>query len=172
MIPLFYAAAMLVDAGMALAVGKLYDRQKDARRSESGGLYLLIVIPLLTAPIPFLAFSASLPLVLVAVVLFGAVMGAHETIMKAAIADITSLRKRGTGYGIFNTSYGLALFFGTALAGVLYESSLPLLIAVVAAAEAAALLVFVLMVRRIGGGARVPPAAVPTENPPAPRAHR
>jgi len=172
MIPLFYAAAMLVDAGMALAVGKLYDRQKDARRSESGGLYLLIVIPLLTAPIPFMAFSSSLPLVLVAVVLFGAVMGAHETIMKAAIADTTSLRKRGTGYGIFNTSYGLALFFGTALAGVLYESSLPLLIAVVAAAEAAALLVFVLMVRSIGGGARVPPAAVPTQTPPAPRAHR
>jgi MFS family permease len=170
-IPLFYAAAMLIDAGMALVVGKLYDRQKAKRRSESGGLYILIVIPVLTAPIPFFAFSSSLPLILVAVVLFGAVMGAHETIMKAAIADITSLRKRGTGYGIFNTSYGLAMFFGTALAGALYEFSLPVLIAVVAAAEVLALAVFFLMARGIGAGAagrRAPPSAPSRTAPPEP----
>lgn len=162
-IPLFYAAAMLIDAGMAVVVGKLYDRQKTIRQSESGGLYLLIVIPLLTVPIPLLAFSTSLPLILVAVVLFGAVMGAHETIMKAAIADITSLKKRGTSYGIFNTSYGLALFFGTSLAGLLYDLSLPLLIAVVAVAEVLALLVFFLMVRGIASA----PPAVSRTSPPA-----
>ena len=148
-IPLFYAAAMLVDAGMALVVGKLYDRFKASRQSESGGLYLLIIIPIMTIPIPFLAFTSSLPQILVAVVLWGAVMGTHETIMKAAIADITSLRKRGTGYGIFNTSYGIALFAGSALAGILYDISIPLLIAVVVVAELIALPMFLLMVRSI-----------------------
>ncbi|MBM4248767.1 MAG: MFS transporter [Euryarchaeota archaeon] len=148
-IPLFYAAAMLVDAGAALAVGRLYDREKLRRRSEGGGLHLLVVIPLLTAPIPLLAFSGSVWLVAAAVVLFGIVMGAHETIMKAAIADITSLRKRGTGYGIFNASYGLALFAGASVAGVLYEVSLPALVAVVLAAEAAALALFFPMTRAV-----------------------
>ena len=69
--------------------------------------------------------------------------------MKAAIADITSLRKRGTGYGIFNTSYGIALFAGSALAGILYDISIPLLIAVVVVAELIALPMFLLMVRSI-----------------------
>ena len=149
MIPLFYAAAMLVDAGMALVVGKLYDRFKQRRGSESGGLRLLIIIPLMTAPIPFIAFSPNLPLIIVAVVLWGAVMGTHETIMKAAIADITPIQKRGTGYGIFNTAYGLSMFSGTALAGFLYDVSLPALIAVVVAAQAAALCVFFLMAQSI-----------------------
>jgi MFS family permease len=148
-IPLFYAAAMLVDAGMALVVGKLYDRFKASLKSESGGLYLLVIIPLMTAPIPFLAFTFSLPLIIVSVVLWGAVMGTHETIMKAAIADITSIRRRGTGYGIFNTSYGMALFAGSALAGVLYDISVPGLIGLVVAAEVAALPVFFLMARSI-----------------------
>jgi MFS family permease len=148
-IPMLYAAAMLVDAGMALVVGKFYDRLKIGRKSESGGLYLLIIIPLATAPIPFFAFSSNISMIIVAVVLWGMVMGTHETIMKAAIADITSLKKRGTGYGIFNTSYGIAMFSGSALAGVLYEMSLPALIMMVAVAELLALPVFFMMTRSI-----------------------
>lgn len=37
-------------------------------------------------------------------------MGTHETIMKSAIGDLVPFSKRGSGYGVFNTSYGLALF--------------------------------------------------------------
>ena len=153
-IPLFYAAAMLVDAGVALLVGKCYDGLKLRHKSESGGLYLLILIPAITAPIPLLAFTSSIPMIVVAVVLWGAVMGTHETIMKAAIADITSLKKRGTGYGIFYTIYGMALFIGSALAGFLYDLSLPLLMGVVVAAEMLAVPLFLMMTKSISGKAR------------------
>ena len=152
-IPLFYAAAMLVDAGMALVVGKLYDRFKQARGSPGGGLRLLVVIPLLTAPVPFLAFSSSLALIAVAVVLWGAVMGAHETIMRAAIADLTSTGKRGTGYGVFNAAYGMAMFGGSVLSGFLYDLSVPALVAVTLLTELASLPVFLMILRsnRAGG---------------------
>lgn len=153
-IPLFYAAAMLVDAGVALLVGKFYDGLKARHKSESGGLYMLILIPAITAPIPLLAFTSSIPMIVAAVVLWGAVMGTHETIMKAAIADITSLKKRGTGYGIFYTIYGMALFIGSAMAGFLYDLSLPLLMGVVVAAEMLAVPLFFMMTKSIPGKAR------------------
>jgi MFS family permease len=69
-------------------------------------------------------------------------MGAHETVMKSAIADLTPLRKRGTGYGIFNTAYGLAVFIGSALTGLLYEYSIPAVILISVAVEIAVIPVF------------------------------
>jgi MFS family permease len=86
-------------------------------------------LPLLTIPIPFLGFSGSYALVVCGVVLWGAVMGIQETIMRAAIADLTPMARRGLAYGIFNTAYGAAWFVGGLVIGVLYERSLGLVIA-------------------------------------------
>ena len=41
--------------------------------------------------------------------------------MYPAITDITPFSKRGTGYCIFNTNYGLALLAGAALMGLLHD---------------------------------------------------
>ena len=54
--------------------------------------------------------------------------GIQETIMHAAIADLTSVERRGFGYGIFNTAYGAGWFLGSALMGLLYEFSINYLI--------------------------------------------
>jgi predicted MFS family arabinose efflux permease len=129
-IPLFYAVAMGIDGITAVIIGKLYDVFKQRNRNERAGLFTLIVIPVLSAFIPLCAFSSHFTMVIVSVILWGVVMGAHETIMKSAIADLTPLKKRGTGYGIFNTSYGLAMLAGSSIMGILYERSLPLLITV------------------------------------------
>lgn len=56
--------------------------------------------------------------------LWGAVMGIHETIMRAAIADLVPMERRGSAYGIFNTLYGLSLFLGSSVMGLLYEVSM------------------------------------------------
>jgi MFS family permease len=72
-------------------------------------------------------------------------MGIHETIMKSAIADLTPLKKRGTGYGIFNTGYGLAMFIGSSLMGLLYDISIPLLITASVILEIAAIPLFFIM---------------------------
>ncbi len=123
-IPLFYAVAMGVDAVAALAIGKVYDLFKNRRQNDKAGLSTLIIIPLFSIFIPLFAFTQSYILALVSAIIWGIVMGAHETIMKSAIADLTTLKKRGTGYGIFNTAYGLAIFIGSALFGLLYEKSI------------------------------------------------
>lgn len=115
-LPLFYALAMGVDGLVALIIGKFYDRS---------GMRSLVLLPSLTIPIPFLAFTDSYSCALVSVVLWGAVMGIHETVMRAAIADMSSVHRRGLAYGIFNTTYGASWFLGGTLMGVLYEISIP-----------------------------------------------
>jgi len=79
-------------------------------------------------------------------------MGIHETIMRSAIADITSLNKRGTGYGIFNTTYGLAVFLGSVLLGFLYDRSIAFVIAAIILIECLALIVFFYMRREVSKG--------------------
>jgi predicted MFS family arabinose efflux permease len=118
-IPIIYAIAMGVDALAALVVGKTYDRI---------GLISLLAVPLLTLPIPFLAFSHSYSLVLIGMALWGMVMGVQETIMRAAIADLTPIERRGLAYGIFNTAYGAGWFLGGAVMGLLYGLSINYLI--------------------------------------------
>jgi MFS family permease len=113
-IPLFYAIAMGVDGLFALIVGKAYDKV---------GLRTLLCIPLLTIPIPFFAFSLRYGSVLFGILLWGAVMGIHETIMRAAIADLIPIERRGSAYGIFNTIYGVAFLVGSAVMGLLYDKA-------------------------------------------------
>ncbi len=117
-IPILFAVAMGVDALAALVVGRLYDRH---------GWNTLLAIPLLSLPIAPLAFSHSFAAATAGVVLWGAAMGAHETIMRAAVADLVPAGKRGAAYGLFNGLYGTAWFAGTAIMGMLYGLSLPAL---------------------------------------------
>jgi len=144
-IPLFYALAMGVDAVAALAVGKTYDILKTKHKNENAGLFTLIVIPLFSMLIPLLVFSTKFSFCLIGAFIWGIVMGCHETIMKSAIADLTSLKKRGTGYGIFNTAYGLAIFFGSALIGMLYEKSIFAVIIISIVVEIAAIPLFFML---------------------------
>jgi hypothetical protein len=88
---------MAVDAVAALIMGRTYDRV---------GLTSLLVIPLLTLPIAFLAFSSSYGLVSAGMALWCIVLGVHETIMRAAVADLTPVEPGGFAYGVFNTMYG------------------------------------------------------------------
>ncbi|MDD5691824.1 MAG: MFS transporter [Candidatus Omnitrophica bacterium] len=141
-IPLFYAVAMGVDALAALAIGRLYDIFKSRRDNEKAGLATLAVIPVLSLFIPAFVFSAKFSLALAGAIIWGIVMGCHETIMRSAIADLTPLKKRGTGYGIFNSAYGLAIFIGSAVMGLLYEYSIPAVIIISIAVEIAAIPVF------------------------------
>ncbi len=48
--------------------------------------------------------------------------------MRAAIAEMVPMNRRGAAYGIFNTGYGVFWFLGSALMGFLYGVSIPWLI--------------------------------------------
>ncbi|MBM3251931.1 MAG: MFS transporter [Candidatus Omnitrophica bacterium] len=148
-IPLYYAIAMGIDAVAALSIGKLYDVAKNRSHNRNAGLNLLVIIPLMSLLIPLFVFSQNHLFVIVGVLCWGIVMGIHETIMRSAIADTTSLVKRGTGYGIFNTTYGLAVFIGSALLGFLYDRSIPLVIFAIIIIEFLAFIIFFLMKKEI-----------------------
>ena len=104
---------------------------------------MLVVVPLVNIPITFLAFSGSYSCALAGAVLWGLSMGAQETILRAALADLTSITKRGTAYGIFNTLYGGAWFAGSLVLGWLYEMNLLVLIGYSIFMQVAALGAFV-----------------------------
>mgnify|MGYP000269630056 CR=1 FL=1 len=138
-IPTLYAVAMGVDALVALAVGKLYDRF---------GLNTLFAVPFLTLLVPLSGFSDSAILIGLSILLWGSVMAIHETTMRAAVADIAQIQKRATAYGIFNTIYGAGWFVGGSLLGWLYQSALASLPWFVFGLEVFAAAVFWLLVRR------------------------
>lgn len=149
-IPFLYAIAMVVDAIFALVIGKFYDKLKVKYKDENSGLKLLLLLPILTAIIIPLIFSFNIILITIAIIFWGMVMGAHETIMKAALADITSFKKRGTGYGIFNVVYGLALFIGSTITGYLFEKSIPTLIVIFILIEMISIYIYILMKNELG----------------------
>jgi len=119
-IPLLYAIAMGVDGLAALLFGKWYDK---------AGMLSLAAAVVLSSFFAVFAFASGAVLIIIGVVLWGIGMGAQESIIRAVVADIVPVNRRGTGYGIFNSGYGLCWFLGSALMGVLYDISLPALIA-------------------------------------------
>jgi MFS family permease len=140
-IPLFYAVAMGVDAIAALILGRLFDRW---------GMPVIIAVPLLSALFAPLVFLGGFNWALAGVILWGIGMGAQESIIKAALAAMVPKKRRATGYGLFNTGFGLFWFLGSALMGVLYDISLGYLIAFSVLAQLAAIPLFFWISRELG----------------------
>lgn len=139
-IPLFYAAAMATDAIAALILGRWFDRQ---------GIIVLAGAFLISACFAPLAFFGNAPLALLGMVLWGVGMGAQESIMKASVAAMVPIDKRGSAFGIFYLCYGLAWFLGSALMGVLYDRSVIALVSFSVAAQFIAVLILLRFSRRL-----------------------
>jgi MFS family permease len=140
-IPVFYAAAMGVDALAALAFGRCFDRF---------GLATLIVAVLCSAFFAPLVFLGGFYPALGGMALWGIGMGAQESILRAAIAGMIPRDRRGVAYGVFNSSYGLAWFAGSAAMGILYDVSLPTLIGFSVLVQLGAIPLLWLVTRGIG----------------------
>lgn len=130
-LPLLYAGAMLVDAVAALVFGLMYDKK---------GVRALVWSTLISAPFAIFIFSFhSVPLLLLGIALWGVGMGAQESILKAAVTTMVPKDSRATGYGIFECSFGVFWFLGSWLLGVLYDVSIPAMVAVSVLAQLAAI---------------------------------
>ena len=149
-IAFLYAVAMAIDAIVGLISGKMYDRLKTKAKDNHAGLFVLLAIPVLSALVPFFVFSKTVALIILGVILIGFVLGMQETILKAAVADMTPIRTRSTSYGLFHISFGLAFFMGSSLAGFLYDYSIVILIGTLAVIEVAAIPVFYNMMKTRG----------------------
>ncbi|MBP7402593.1 MAG: MFS transporter [Clostridia bacterium] len=133
-LPLLYAAAMAVDAFAALFFGWLFDRI---------GVRVLMITSLLSSAFAvFIFLFSSLPAVVLGVVLWGIGMGAQESVVKSTVSVLAPKAKRSTGFGIVETGFGLFWFLGSWLIGILYDVSLPLLVAFSVSTQLAAVPVF------------------------------
>jgi MFS family permease len=133
-VPLIYAAAMAAEALAALITGWLYDRIHGR---------VLLALPALIAVVPPLAFTGSATIALVGVLIWGAAVGVQDSTVKALVADLVPAGRRATAYGLFAAVQGAAAVVGGAMAGALYERSLPALTATVIATQVVALALLV-----------------------------
>ncbi|MDZ7373992.1 MAG: MFS transporter [candidate division KSB1 bacterium] len=135
-IPVLYAMAMGVDAVAAVLFGRWFDR---------AGLKILAGVSIVSALFAPLVFLGNLPMVIAGVALWGIGMGAQESIVRAAVADMVPSTRRGTAYGLFNTGYGISWFLGSVLLGALYGVSLQSLALVSAVFQIAAVPIFLMV---------------------------
>lgn len=144
-LPLLYAGAMLVDAVAALFFGLMYDKK---------GVKALVWSTVISAPFAVFVFASdSVPVLLLGIALWGVGMGAQESILKAAVTSMVPKASRATGYGIFECSFGAFWFLGSWLLGVLYDVSIPAMIAVSVAAQLAAIPLYIASARLHKGSA-------------------
>lgn len=113
-IPIFYALAMGAGGLGSLLLGKLFDRR---------GLLVLIPVTLIVAVYAPLAFLGGFGLALAAALLWGIGLGAHESVMQAAVAHMVAPQRLGSAYGLFGVVFGAAWFLGSATLGALYDHS-------------------------------------------------
>lgn len=118
-IPVFYSIAMGVNVLTAPLFGHCYDRN---------GFPILIIITICSCFFAPLVFFGHFKYALLGVVLWSVGVGAHESLMRAIVANMVPKTKRGSAYGIFNTGFGIFWFLGSFLMGVLYDVSIPSLV--------------------------------------------
>ena len=139
-IALLYAMAMGTHGLSALGFGRLYDRS---------GLKTLVAAGAVSCVFAPLVFWGAPALIVVGVAVWGIGLGAVESMMKAAVADLSPRERRGTAFGIFYAGYGTLWFVGSAAMGWLYDHSLTGLVAFSMVLQAAALPVILLAHRRL-----------------------
>ncbi len=135
LVPVFYSAAMVTSAIAALIFGKLLDKI---------GLPAVLAAFFLGAFFAPCVFLGGFGFALAGMILWGVGMGAQDALLKAMLARVVPPQKRGTGYGVFDTAFGVAWFAGSAAMGLLYDKSVPAVVVLSVALQLAALPVFVL----------------------------
>lgn len=142
-VPVFYAAAMGASGAGSLLFGRWFDRR---------GLSVLIPGLLLGVVVAPLVFIGGFALALVGTLAWGLSLGVHDAIMNAAVACMVPEHARARAYGIFTAIYGIAWFAGSVLLGILYDISIPVLVAAATAAELLALIPLIFTLRTLGHG--------------------
>ena len=132
-VALFYAAAMGAGALTNLVFGRLFDRL---------GFSIAAIAFLAGAIFAPFVFLGRFWLVLAGMILWGIGMGAQNSLLKAMLSSVIPAAKRGTGFGLFYTGFGVAWFIGSAAMGFLYDRSLITLIIFSVVCQLAALPTF------------------------------
>jgi MFS family permease len=114
-IPILYAIAMAADGIAALLLGKMFDKF---------GMKTMIAVTFISLFFAPMVFLGSFPWAIGGMIVWGIGMGAQESILKAAVAELIPTYKRGTAFGLFNTGFGIFWFLGSLALGYLYDFSI------------------------------------------------
>ena len=114
-IPVIYAIAMGSDAIAALILGAAFDRF---------GLRVMVVATLLAAFFAPLVFWGGFSSAVGGMIFWGIGLGAQESVMRAALAELVPPARRASAYGILQAGYGCCWFFGSLLMGLIYDWTL------------------------------------------------
>jgi MFS family permease len=133
-IAIFYAVAMAVSGTGSLVFGRLFDRF---------GFNVLIALTVVAALFAPLVFLGGFWTALVGAAIWGMGMGVHESIIPAAVAPMVPVQRRASAFGLFTAGYGVFWFIGSAVIGILYDSSLTATIAFCVITQLAAVPIFV-----------------------------
>jgi MFS family permease len=139
-VPVFYSVAMAVSGIGSLLFGRIFDRV---------GFGILVPLTFIGAVSTPLLFLGNFPVALLGAAAWGLGIGVHESIIPAAVAHMVPANRRPSAYGLFTAGYGVFWFLGSALLGILYDISLPILISFSVVAELAAIPLFVAVQRRM-----------------------
>ncbi len=114
-VPILFSLSMAAAGIAALAFGRLFDVK---------GFSVLIFATGLASLFAPLVFMDGFYFALVGMIVWGIGLGTQESIMRAFIANLVPINKRGTAYGTANIWFGIFWFLGSAFMGFLYDVSL------------------------------------------------
>lgn len=139
-LPLLYSFAMLIDALAALFFGWYYDK---------AGMKSLVLATCLSAlfSLPLFLFS-SREMIFMGMLLWGIGMGTQEAVMKAVVSELVPKASRSSGFGVFQTVFGLSWFLGSWFMGSLYTNHRLYLVLFSCGTQVLALLFFTLSYRK------------------------
>jgi len=84
----------------------------------------MIIVALLSSLFAPMVFLGGIYIAFFGMIIWGVSMGAQESIMRSSIAIMSTVKRRGSAYGIFNTIFGISWFAGSLLMGILYSFSI------------------------------------------------
>jgi len=139
-IPVLFAVAMGLDAISAIVFGHFFDRI---------GMTSVAVVFAMAAFFVPLVFGADPLFMVIGIMLWGLGQGAIGSILRAAVAQLVPRNRRGLGYGIYSSMFGILWFLGSAATGVLYVISIPLMIVTSVGVQFVAIFIFIYVQRQL-----------------------
>jgi MFS family permease len=119
-IPLSYSIAKGINVLSAPLLGLLYDRY---------GFVILLLVTIGSCFFAPLVFLGDSTMALIGVIIWSVGVSAHESLMRAIVANMIPASKRASAYGVFNMGFGVFWFIGSFAMGILYDISIPMLVA-------------------------------------------
>jgi predicted MFS family arabinose efflux permease len=115
-----------------------------------------VLVTMLALPLGFLGGPWAGAM---AVMCWAAGHGVQDATMRAGIAQVVSMNKRGTAFGAFNGVFGVMWFLGSVVMGLLYDRSLVALVVFGLTFQVASAFIFAWLRRPLADAAAAAAAA-------------